>query len=60
MKPINISSIVVENYYGNYDNLPNCYASYAEWNDGTELTKFELDRLNCCHHDLVQEAAMRN
>ncbi len=58
MKKISESSIQVEDVYkDDYPKFCDAYMSYAEWEDGTELTEKELEKATEDYPELVNEAA---
>ena len=57
-KTINIKSISLEGVEMNdYPDFCDAYISYAEFNDGVELTETELETLTDDNLDLVNEIA---
>jgi hypothetical protein len=56
---INIDSIEIEDIdRDDYPRFSDAYASYAEWEDGTELTDDELDELTDNQPDLINQLAL--
>ena len=56
---INIDSIEIEDIdRDDYPRFSDAYASYAEWEDGTELTDDELDELTDNQYDLINRLAL--
>jgi hypothetical protein len=56
---INIDSIEIEDIdRDDYPRFSDAYASYAEWEDGTELTDDELDELTDNQPDLINRLAL--
>ena len=56
---INIDSIEIQDIdRDDYPHFSDAYASYAEWQDGTELTEDELDELTDNQPDLINQLAL--